>query len=134
MKAELTDITAVKKSIQIEISEDIVNGEVTSIAQQFRRQAKVPGFRPGKAPISVVKNRFRGEIRSEVLQNLLPKHFSEAAKEQDLDVVHAPGFENVEYSAGEALRFKAVFEVYPRLDITNHSEIPVEEVSTEVAD
>ena len=134
MKAELTDITAVKKSIQIEISEDVVNGEVTSIAQQFRRQAKVPGFRPGKAPISVVKNRFRDEIRSEVLQNLLPKHFSEAAKEQDLDVVHAPGFENVEYSAGEALRFKAVFEVYPRLDITNHSEIPVEEVSTEVAD
>ncbi len=134
MKAELTDITAVRKSLDIEVSQEVVDGEVTSIAKEFKRQAKVPGFRPGKAPLGVVKNRYRDEIRTEVLEKLLPKYFSEAAKEQDLDVVHSPGFENVEYSAGEPLRFKAVFEVYPRLDITNHSGIPVEEISTEVVD
>jgi trigger factor len=134
MKAEQTDITAVRKSLDIEVSQEVVDGEVTSIAKEFRRQAKVPGFRPGKAPLGVVKTRYRDEIRTEVLQNLLPKYFSEAAKEQDLDVVHSPGFENVEYSAGEPLRFKAVFEVYPRLDITNHSGIPVDEISTEVVD
>ena len=134
MKAELTDITTVKKRLDIEIAQDVVDGEVTSIAREFKRQAKVPGFRPGKAPIAVVKNRYRDEIRSEVLQKLLPKYFSEAAKDQNLDVVHTPGFEGVEYSTGQALRFKAVFEVYPRLDITNHSEIPVEEIATEVVD
>ena len=112
----------------------MVDGEVTSIAQQFRRRARVPGFRPGKAPLGVVKNRYRDDILSEVFQSLLPKYFSDAAREQDLDVVHAPSYEDVDYDNGEALSFKAVFEVYPRLDVTNHTGIPVEEIPTEVSD
>ena len=134
MKAALTDISPVKKSLDIEIPQEVVDGEVTSIARQFRRRARVPGFRPGKAPLGVVKNRYRDDILSEVFQSLLPKYFSDAAREQDLDVVHAPSYEDVDYDNGEALRFKAVFEVYPQLDVTNHTGIPVEEIPTEVSD
>ena len=134
MKAELTDISTVKKSLDIEIPQEVVDGEVTSIAQQFRRRARVPGFRPGKAPLSIVKNRYRDDILSEVFQSLLPKYFSDAAREQDLDVVHAPSYEDVDYDNGKPLRFKAVFEVYPQLDVMNHTGIPVEEIPTEVSD
>ena len=134
MKAELTDISTVKKSLDIEIPQEVVDGEVTSIAQQFRRRARVPGFRPGKAPLSIVKNRYRDDILSEVFQSLLPKYFSDAARDQDLDIVHEPSYEDVDYDNGEPLRFKAVFEVYPQLDVKNHTGIPVEEIPTEVSD
>lgn len=134
MKVELTNISTVKKSLDIQIPQEVVDGEVTSIARQFRRRVQVPGFRPGKAPLGLVKNRYRDDILSEVFQSLLPKYFSDAAKEQDLDIVHAPSYENVDYDIDKPLTFKAVFEVYPQLDVTNHTGIPIEEIPTEVSD
>ena len=134
MKAELTDISAVKKSFQIEIPEDIVREEITTIARRFARRKQVSGFRPGKAPLGVVKNRYREDILSEMYQHLLPHYFSDAVREKNLNIVESPTFQEVDYSSGTPLRFKAVFEVYPTLDITNHADIPVEEIPTEVAD
>ena len=134
MKAELTDISTVKKSFQIEIPEDVVSGEITTIARKFRRRAQVPGFRPGKAPLGVVKTRYREDILSEMYQHLLPRYFSDAVRDQELNVVESPSFEGIDYSNGTPLRFKAVFEVYPPLDITNHTNIPVEEISTELSE
>ncbi len=132
MKAELTDVSACKKNLDIEIQPDVVDAEITRIAQEFARRARVPGFRPGKAPIGVVKTRFREEILSEMMQHLMPKYFADAIEERKLDIVQAPRFESVDYSSGEPLRFKAVFEVYPELNITNYEGIPVKEVSSEV--
>src|SRR6059036_3236328 len=129
MKAELTDISDCKKNIEIEIPQDIVDHEITHIAQEFARKARVPGFRPGKAPIGVVKTRFREEIVSEMMQHLMPKYFGDAIEERQLDIVQAPRFESVNYTPGQPLRFKAVFEVYPDLDITNYVGIPMQQVS-----
>jgi trigger factor len=120
MKAELFDISECKKNIEIEIPEDVVDHEITHIAKELARKARVPGFRPGKAPIGVVKTRFREEIVSEMMQHLLPKYFGDAIDERKLDIVQAPHFEHVDYDSGKPLRFKAVFEVYPKLDITNY--------------
>ena len=100
MKAELTDISTVKKSFEIEIPEDVVSEEIDKIAKSFKRQAKVPGFRPGKAPLSVVKNRYRDDIMSEMYQHLLPHYFSDAVREKDLNVVDSPEFEDVNYEKG----------------------------------
>src|SRR4030095_5057113 len=134
MKAELTDITACKKNIEIEIPEDVVDHEITHIAQEFARRSRVRGFRPGKAPIGVVKTRFRDEIVSEMMQHLMPKYFGDAVDERKLDIVQAPHFESVDYSSGKPLRFKAAFEVYPNLNVTNYEGIPIREVSTKVED
>jgi len=134
MKAELTDLSTCRKAFDIEIPEDIVDREVTQIAQEFARKAKVPGFRPGRAPLSVVKTRYRDDIASEMLQHLLPRYFSDAVKEKDLNVVDAPEYETVEYDNGKPLKFKAVFEVYPELSVSNYKEIPTEEPSAEVSD
>ncbi len=134
MKAELTDISPVKKRFEIEIPDDVVSGEVTTIAREFAKRARVPGFRPGRAPLGVVKNRYREDIQSELYQHLLPKYFAEAVKDRDLDLVDSPVFEEVNYLSGQPLRFKAVFEIYPTLDITNHDKIPIEEIPTEVTD
>ena len=134
MKAELIDLSECKKNLQIEIPEDVVDAEITHIAQEFARRARVPGFRPGKAPIGVVKTRFREEIVSEMMQHLMPKYFGDAIDERKLEIVQAPQFESVDYNSGKPLRFRAVFEVYPRLSITNYEGIPVQEVSSQVED
>src|SRR6185369_11017177 len=134
MKAELTDVSDCKKNLDIEIPQDVVDAEITHIAQELARRARVPGFRPGKAPIGVVKTRFRDEIVSEMMQHLLPKYFGDAIDEKKLDIVQAPHFESVDYNSGQPLRFKAVFEVYPKLSITNYEGIPVQEVTSKVED
>src|SRR6516165_5053296 len=135
MKAELTDVTECKKNLDIEIPQDIVDHEITHIAQEFARKARVPGFRPGKAPIGVVKTRLRDEIVSEMVQHLMPKYFGDAVEERKLDIIQAtPHFESVDYAAGKPLKFKAVFEVYPELSISNYEGIPVEEASSNVED
>src|SRR4030095_3196246 len=119
MKAELTDISECKKNLDIETPQEAVDHEITHIAQEFARRARVPGFRPGKAPLGVVKTRYRDEIKSEMMQHLLPKYFGEAVEERKLEIVRPPQFESIDYSSGKPLRFKAVFEVYPNLNISN---------------
>ncbi len=134
MKTELINVSACKKNLDIEIPQEVVDQEISHIAQEFARRARVPGFRPGKAPVGVVKTRFRDEILSEMMQHLMPKYFGDAIKERKLAVVQAPRFESVDYSPGQPLRFKAVFEVYPNLEIENYEGIPVERASTKVED
>ncbi len=134
MKAELIDVSECKKNLDIEIPQEIVDAEMTHIAQELARRARVPGFRPGKAPVGVVKSRFREEIISEMMQHLMPKYVGNAIEERKLDIVHAPQFESVDYAPGNPLRFKAVFEVYPHIEITNYTGIPVEEVAATVED
>src|SRR6266850_3993167 len=132
MKAELIDVSECKKNLDIEIPQEVVDQEITQIAQDLARRARVPGFRPGKAPIGVVKTRFRDEIHSEMMKNLMPKYVGDAIEERKLDIVHPPRFESVDYAPGQPLRFKAVLEVYPNLNITNYVGVPVQQVSSEV--
>jgi len=134
MKAELIDLSECKKNLDIEIPQEVVDQEITQIAQDLARRARVPGFRPGKAPIGVVKTRFREEIVSEMMKNLMPKYVGDAIEERKLDIVHAPRFESVDYAPGQPLRFKAVLEVYPNLNITNYVGVPVPQVSSKVED
>jgi trigger factor len=134
MNAELTDISECRKHLDIEIPQEVCDTEITNIAKEFARKAKVPGFRPGKAPVQVVKTRYRDEIISEMMNHLLPKYFSDAVAGRQLDVVHAPHYEKVDYSLGQPLKFKAVFEVYPTLNVSNYNGIPAQEISTVIAD
>jgi len=134
MKAELIDISACRKSFDIEVPQDVVDHEITHIAQEYMKRARVPGFRPGKAPIAVVKTRFREEIVSEMVQHLLPRYFSDAIKEKALDPVDAPEYDSIEYDNGKPLKFKAVFEVYPELSISNYKGIPAAPAAVEVTD
>jgi len=135
MKADLTDLSDCRKNLDIEIPQEVVDQEITHIAQELARRARVPGFRPGKAPLAVVKTRFRDEIISEMMQHLMPKYFGDAIEERKLDLVQTtPRFESVDYTSGKPLKFKAVFEVYPQLSVSNYDGIPVDEVSANVDD
>src|ERR1700756_552088 len=104
MKAELTDVSGCKKNLDIEIPQEVVDHEITHIAQEFARRARVPGFRPGKAPIGVIKTRYRDEIVSEMMQHLMPKYFGDAIDERKLEIIQTTEhFDSVDYSAGKPL-------------------------------
>ena len=123
-----------KKELLIEIPVDVVRREADTVTAQYARKARVPGFRPGHAPASVVRGRFRDEIRSEVVQTLLPKFFEDAVKEQRWSVVGHPRFEDLHYEEGQSLACKATFEIMPEIELQQYKGLEVEEETPKVTE
>src|SRR5689334_6252433 len=98
MKTELTEVSPTRKEITIEIEQAQVQSAFDRISDEFSKQAKVPGFRPGHAPRSVIKTRYKKEITTEVLKELVPEAVNNAIIEHSLDAVSEPNvqFENEE--------------------------------------
>jgi trigger factor len=123
-----------KRELAIEIPADIVRGKTEEIASMYQRKARIPGFRAGRAPASVILRHFHDDIQGEVAQTLVPKYFEDAVKAKDFSVVGQPRFEEVKLEDGKPLKFKATFEVLPDFELKNYRGIEVEEGSAEVTD
>ena len=106
-----------KKELIIEVPVDVVQREVDSVAGQFAKRARIPGFRPGHAPTSLVRRHFRDDIRSEVAQTLIPRFFQTAVKEQKWEVVAQPHFDDLKFEDDQPLTFKATFEIFPEFEL-----------------
>ena len=118
----------------IEIPVDVVRREAESLIAQYARKARVPGFRPGHAPASVVRDRFRDEIRSDVVQALVPKYFEDAVKEQKWSVVGRPRFDDLRFEDDKPLACKATFEIIPEFELQQYKELEVEEETPQVTE
>jgi len=114
-----------KQELELSIPWEEVEKEADRIAGEFRRKAKIPGFRPGKAPASVIKTRFKSEIEHEVLEQLIPEHFWNRAREEKLRVVGTPNITGVEFESGRPLSFRAEFEVMPEFELGEYRRLPV---------
>lgn len=123
-----------KRELVIQIPPDIVRKESESIAGQYARKAHVPGFRPGHVPRDLILRRYREAIREEVVQNLLPRFFKDAVKEQNLLVAGSPSFEDVKFEEASPLTSKAIFEVYPQFELSEYKELEVAEEPVTVTD
>ena len=123
-----------KKELMIEIPVDVVRREAESVIAQYARKARVPGFRPGHAPASVVRGRFRDEIRSDVVQALVPKYFEDAVKEQKWSVVGRPRFEDLRFEDDKPLACKATFEIIPEFELQQYKGLEVEEETPQVTE
>jgi trigger factor len=123
-----------KKELVIEIPVDVVRRETETVTEQYRRLARIPGFRKGHAPASLIRNRFRKDIQSEVVQTLLPKFFDTAVKDQRLSVVGQPQFEDLKIEDDQPLTCKASFEVYPDFELKDYKGLEVEEDPSELKD
>ena len=95
-----------RRELDLEIPADIVTKKMESVAKEFSRVARVPGFRPGKAPISLIK-RFAEDIKGEVLQKLVPETVEKAVAEQKLTPVSQPQVDKLEFKEGEPVKFRA---------------------------
>ncbi len=129
------DISAIKKSIEVEIPADRVSTEAQRVTSEFSRHAKLPGFRPGKIPANVIRSRFAKEIREEVMSRLLPVSFREAIADKNVEPVGDPELESLDpYIEGAPVKFKANFEVKPQINLTDWRGIEVDDKKVEVAD
>ena len=128
------EATTCKKELVIEIPLDVVQHEVDSVAAQFAKRARIPGFRPGHAPTSLVRRHFRDDIRGEVAQTLIPRFFQAVVKEEKWAVVGQPHFDDLKFEDEQPLTCKATFEIYPDFELKPYKELEVEEEQAVVTD
>src|SRR6266550_4262121 len=112
----MTEATC-RRELDLEISATEVQKTVDRVAKEFAKVARVPGFRPGKAPVSLIRKRFADEIKGEVLHSLLPEEIDKAVKEKNLVPVTQPQVDKVDYAENSPLKFHAVFEVLPEVEL-----------------
>lgn len=132
--AETQTKTNTQREIQVEIPADIVSRETDAVVVKFQKLAKLPGFRQGKVPATVVKNRFAEDIKSEVVESLIPRYFRQETEKQNLHPVSQPRVTDLHIHEGEPLRFKASFEVLPDFDVTGYQDISVEKPDSSVSE
>ncbi|HEX5707391.1 MAG TPA: trigger factor [Pyrinomonadaceae bacterium] len=121
MKTEIVDVSETKKELKIEIDAAEVRAEYDRVSETYARQVSVPGFRKGHAPVSVIRTRFKNEIRGEVLQKLVPDAVNRALSESGLNVIGQPDVhldtERLERLGQEPLSLHAHFEVLPEVEL-----------------
>ncbi len=116
MKIELTEVTETQKHLLFEVPSDTVASEIQKVAQGYSRSARVPGFRQGKVPMTVVKQRYKDQILYDVANAMIPRLVDEALRERGLRPVAAPDIKDVVLNEGQPLTFLAEFETVPPID------------------
>lgn len=116
MKVELTDVSETKKTLTVEVPQEVVEAEVSRITQRYARAARLPGFRPGKAPIQVVRRRFREEILHDVAHDLVPRVVGDALRDKGVQPVDTPKVRDLQLEEGKPLTFTAAIETAPHVD------------------
>ena len=111
-----------------------VEDETKRVAADVQKRAKLPGFRPGKAPSSLIRKQFAGDIKQQVLENLIPKTLQKQFEAGSLNVVGTPDISDVHFHEGEPLRFKAEFEVVPNIELGEYRGVEVAYADPEVTD
>src|ERR1700693_5318087 len=123
-----------RRELDLEIPAEEVTKKIEKVAKEFARVATVPGFRPGKAPVSLIRKRYADDIKGEVLQSLVPERVEKAVTEQKLTPVSQPQVEKLDFSEGQPLKFRAVFEVLPEFELSNYKELQLEMPTMDVTD
>jgi trigger factor len=118
--------TTCKREIELEIPAENVTKATEKVARDLARVARIPGFRPGKAPVTLIRRRFAGDIQGEVLQSLVPEYLEKALDEKKLVPVTRPEVDKVEFKEGEPLKFRAVFEVLPEFELGEYKGLEIQ--------
>ncbi|MGC2419258.1 MAG: trigger factor, partial [Candidatus Acidiferrales bacterium] len=129
----MTEATC-KREIELEIPAENVQKATEKVARDIARVARIPGFRPGKAPVTLVRRRFADDIQGEVVQSLVPEYLEKALDEKKLVPVTRPEVDKVEFKEGEPLRFRAIFEVLPEFELGDYKNLTVQVDEIEVGD
>jgi trigger factor len=113
----------VKREISVEIPAADVAREMETIVQKYQKVARLPGFRSGHVPASIIKQRFKEDLKSDVVEALVPRYFRKEAEKQGLIPVSQPQVTDLHIHDGEPLRFKASFEIMPDIVVEGYKEL-----------
>jgi trigger factor len=123
-----------RRELELEIPAEEVTKKIESVAREFARVANVPGFRRGKAPVSLIRRKFADDIKGEVLQSLVPERVEKAVAEQKLTPVSQPQVDKLDFNEGQPLKFRAVFEVLPEFELGNYKSLELEMPALDISD
>ncbi len=126
--------SSTRREIEVEIPVEAVNRETDSLIQKYQKLARIPGFRRGHVPASVIRQRFSEDLKSDVVEALVPRYFRKAADKQGLIPVSQPQVTDLHLKENEPLRFKASFEVMPEIKVEGYKELRAEKPEIVVTD
>ena len=129
----MTEATC-KREIELEIPAANVQKATEKVARDIARLARIPGFRPGKAPVTLVRRHFADDIQGEVVQSLVPEYLGKALDEKKLVPITRPEIDHVHFKEGEPLKFRAIFEVLPEFELGEYKNLPVQVDEIQVSD
>src|SRR5262245_3603961 len=134
MKTEFIDVSDTRKNLVVEIPSTVVDAEIDKVARDYSRAARIPGFRPGKVPPKVVRQRFRDQILHDVAHGLIPRAVDDALRERGVEPVNTPDIRDVVVEEGQPLKFTASFETVPPIDPGDYSGLTLRRKETSVDD
>ena len=134
MKVEVETQPGSVSTLQIELPPEEVSKEWDVIANSFARFAKIPGYRPGKAPRAVIEKRFRKEIHDELTKKLVSKSYHDAIEQKQLRVVSLTNVEDVQFGDDKSMRFRATVVTAPEFELPEYRNIPVRLPDTKVSE
>ncbi len=126
--------SSTRREIAVEIPVEEVTRETASLIQKYQKLARIPGFRRGHVPASVIRQRFAEDLKSDVVEALVPRYFRKEADRQGLIPVSQPQVTDLQLKDNEPLRFKASFEVMPEIKVEGYKELRAERPDVTVTD
>jgi trigger factor len=134
MKTELVDVSDTRKNLRVEIPADTLDAELTRVTAQYGKAARLPGFRPGKVPSRVVRQRFKGQILHDAAEHLIGHAVEDALSERGLQPIASPDIQNLVLKEGEPVTFTATFDIVPPFDPGDLSGIELRKSPPKVED
>lgn len=131
VKAALKDSAPCEKVLSVSVSGDLIREEYNHFYQGIEKQARVPGFRPGKAPRQVLETHFAGEAREKVLERLISRSFREAVGEKQIEFLGSPRIREVQFS-GEKLTYEALLEIPPLVRLARYKGLSAGKKAVEI--
>ncbi len=134
MNVTIENLAPCKKLVRVELDVPEVDAAFAAMEKDFQKQASLPGFRPGKAPIPMVVRKYESEIKDEVKRKLIGDSYRKALEEQKLDVLGYPDIEEIQFGRGQALQYAATIETPPDFQLPEYKGLPVKREDKSVTD
>ncbi len=134
LTVEIVEINSCKRNLAVELPSEELEQEVDGIAREYSRNAKIPGFRPGKVPLNIIRQRYGSDLVKEATQKIIERCWKEAIVEHNLHPLSPPVVQDVNNKPGSPLKFTLSFEVLPELEVKDYKGISVTLPSSEVTD
>ena len=134
MTVEIIEVNSCKRNLAVDVPANEVDKEIDGIAREYASKAKVPGFRPGKVPLSIIRQRYGNDLLQEAAQKIIERTWKEAVDEHDLRPLAQPEIKVEENKPGSNLKFTVAFEILPPLEVNDYKGVDVTLPSSEISD
>jgi trigger factor len=134
LTVEIIEVNSCKRNLAVEVPAEEVEQEINKIAREYASNAKVPGFRPGKVPLNVIRQRYGGDLAQDAIQKIIERCWKDTIKEHDLYPLAQPVIKDVDNKPGNPLKFTVEFEILPALEVKDYKGVAVTLPSSEITD